>query len=108
MAAYDPRMMVQLLIYGCCRGVASGRLILSRFSGGITGKRDKLATAEGQSVLKMHKAVVGPVFGQIKERRGFRRFLLCGLASVEAEWKMICATPTLLKPFRSGWRPQSA
>jgi Transposase DDE domain len=32
------------------------------------------------------------VFGQIKERRGFPRFLLRGLGSVEAEWKMIYAT----------------
>jgi transposase len=70
--------------------------------------RHKLRTAEGRAVYKLRKAVVEPVFGQIKERRGFRRFLLRGLASVEGEWKMICATHNLLKLFRSGWRPQSA
>jgi len=52
--------------------------------------------------------VVEPVFGQIKEQRGFRRFLLRGLGNVAAEWKLICATHNLLKLFRSGWTPQSA
>jgi transposase len=70
--------------------------------------RHKLRTAEGQAVYKLRKAVVEPVFGQIKEGRGFRRFLLRGLAKVQAEWKMICATHNLLKLFRSGWSPQSA
>jgi transposase len=70
--------------------------------------RHKLRTAEGQAVYRLRKAVVEPVFGQIKEARGFRRFLLRGLAKVQAEWQMICATHNLLKLFRSGWRPQSA
>jgi transposase len=70
--------------------------------------RHKLRTAEGQAVYKLRKAVVEPVFGQIKEARGFRRFLLRGLAKVQAEWQMICATHNLLKLFRYGWSPQSA
>jgi hypothetical protein len=70
--------------------------------------RHKLRTAEGRAVYKLRKAAVEPVFGQIKEQREFRRFLLRGLASVEAEWKMICATHNLLKLFRSGWSPQRA
>jgi transposase len=70
--------------------------------------RHKLRTAEGQAVYKLRKAVVEPVFGQIKEARGFRRFRLRGLAKVQAEWKLICATHNLLKLFRSGWSPQRA
>jgi transposase len=70
--------------------------------------RHKLRTPEGRAVYKMRKAVVEPVFGQIKEQRGFRRFLLRGLAKVGAEWKIICATHNLLKLFQSGWRPQMA
>ena len=70
--------------------------------------RHKLRTAEGQAVYKLRKAVVEPVFGQIKEARGFRRFLLRGLEKVQAEWQMICATHNLLKLFRSGWSPQRA
>ena len=70
--------------------------------------RHKLRTAERQAVYNLRKAIVEPVFGQIKEARGFRRFLLRGLAKVQAEWQMICATHNLLKLFRSGWSPQSA
>ncbi len=70
--------------------------------------RHKLRTPEGRAVYKLRKAVVEPVFGQIKEGRGFRRFLLRGLGKVQAEWQMICATHNLLKLFRFGWSPQSA
>jgi hypothetical protein len=70
--------------------------------------RHKLRTAEGQAVYKLRKAVVEPVFGQIKEGRGFRRFLLRGLGKVQAEWQVICATHNLLKLFRFGWSPQNA
>jgi hypothetical protein len=70
--------------------------------------RHKLRTVEGRPVYKLRKAVVEPVFGQIIGRRGFRRFLVRGLARVKAEWKMICATHNLLKLFRSGRSPQSA
>jgi transposase len=77
-------------------------------SGVAEQMRHKLRTPEGRAIYKMRKAVVEPVFGQIKEQRGFRRFLLRGLAPVQAEWKMICATHNLLKLFHSGWRPQNA
>jgi hypothetical protein len=70
--------------------------------------RQKLRTVEGRAVYKMRKAVVEPVFGQIKEARGFRKFLLRGLEKVQAEWKLICATHNLWKLFQSGWSPRSA
>jgi hypothetical protein len=70
--------------------------------------RHKLRTPEGRAVYKMRKAVAEPVFGQIKEQRGFRRFLLRGLKRVDAEWHLICATHNLLKLYRSGWSPQRA
>jgi transposase len=70
--------------------------------------RYKLRTAEGRAVYKLRKAIVEPVFGQIKEARGFRRFLLRGKAKVEAEWQFICATHNLLKLFGAGWSPQAA
>ena len=70
--------------------------------------RQKLRSPEGNAVYKMRKAVVEPVFGQIKERRGFRRFLFRGLKKVEAEWQIICLTHNLLKLFRAGVCPQAA
>jgi transposase len=68
----------------------------------------KLRTAAGHSTYKMRKAIVEPVFGQTKERRGFRRFSFRGLASVRLEWKLVCLTGNLLKLFRSGWMLETA
>jgi len=70
--------------------------------------RHKLQTLPGQAIYKMRKAVVEPVFGQIKEQRGFRKFLLRGLLNVQAEWKLICATHNPLKLYRSGRSSQMA
>ncbi len=70
--------------------------------------RQKLRSPEGHAVYKMRKAVVEPVFGQIKECRGFRRFLFRGLKKVETEWQIICLTHNLLKLFRAGVCPQEA
>ncbi len=67
----------------------------------------KLGTEAGRSIYKMRKAIVEPVFGQIKERRGFRRFSFRGVSKVGQEWKLICLTGNLLKLFRLGWSPQA-
>ncbi len=70
--------------------------------------RHKLRTEAGRAVYKMRKAIVEPVFGQIKERRGFRRFSLRGKQNVGSEWRLVCAVSNLLKLFRSGWMLQTA
>jgi hypothetical protein len=70
----------------------------------------KLRTEAGKAIYKMRKAVVEPIFGQIKERRNFRRFSfsLRGQDNVCAEWKLVCATSNLLKLFRYGLTPEIA
>jgi hypothetical protein len=68
----------------------------------------KLQTPSGKKVYSKRKETVEPVFGQIKDARGIRRFLLRGLGSVQAEWSLICTTHNLLKLFRSGWTLQAA
>ncbi len=65
--------------------------------------RSKLQSEAGRAVYKMRKAIVEPVFGQIKEQRGFRRFSLRGKQNVCREWKLVCAVSNLLKLFRAGW-----
>ena len=64
--------------------------------------RAKLRTEAGCAVYKMRKAIVEPVFGQIKEQRGFRRFNLRGKENVSLEWKLVCTVSNLLKLFRAG------
>jgi hypothetical protein len=62
--------------------------------------RELLASETGKALYAMRKAIVEPVFGQIKEARGIRRFRFRGLKRVSGEWKLICATHNLLKLFR--------
>lgn len=67
--------------------------------------RSRLTTEEGQALYKMRKAIVEPVFGQIKEARGLRRLLLRGLSAGRAEFRFIAATHNLLKLVRFGQAP---
>ena len=54
---------------------------------------------------RSRKPVVEPVFGQIKQARGLRRFLLRGLTNVSAEWKLWSLGHNLLKLYRFGGLP---
>jgi hypothetical protein len=60
----------------------------------------KLGTEEGKVRYAIRKQTVEPVFGQLKERQGARRFLRRGLAACDAEWKLLCGTHNLLKLWR--------
>ena len=72
-----------------------------RYSPVAEAIRERLAGEEGRAVYARRKAIVEPVFGQIKKARGFRRFSFRGLCSVEAEWQLVCLTHNLLKLFRA-------
>ncbi len=63
--------------------------------------RRKLLTKAGRAVHARRKATVEPVFGQIKQSRGLRQFLLRGIEKVRAEWSLICMTHNLLKLYRA-------
>jgi transposase len=62
-----------------------------------TAMHDKLKRAGWRSRYRLRKQIVEPVFGQIKEARGFRQFLLRGLDKVKAEWALICTAHNLTK-----------
>ncbi len=67
-------------------------------SGPLTQKmRARLRRGGHRSRYRLRKQVVEPVFGHIKECRGFRRFLLRGLEQVRAEWSILCTVHNLLK-----------
>ncbi|HSH63710.1 MAG TPA: IS1182 family transposase [Methyloceanibacter sp.] len=59
--------------------------------------RDKLKRAGWRSRYRLRKQIVEPVFGQIKQARGFRQFLLRGIENVKAEWALICTAHNLTK-----------
>jgi hypothetical protein len=62
--------------------------------------RRKLRTKAGKAVFAARKAIVEPVFGQIKQARGFRQFLLRGVDKVRGEWSLVCLTHNILKMHR--------
>ena len=64
--------------------------------------RRKLRTKRGRERYALRMETVEPVFGQIKQGRGFRQFLLRGLAKVNREWHLICTGHNLLKLFPYG------
>lgn len=68
----------------------------------------KLRTLRGRATYSKRKEVVEPVFGQIKQARSLRQFLLRGVDKVRGEWSLICTTHNLLKLFRAARRPATA
>ena len=78
--------------------------IIEPLQGGATPAqrmRHKLSNSEDREKYKRRKAIVEPVFGQIKEARGLRRFLLRGIDKVRAEFNLMAMTHNLLKLFRT-------
>jgi transposase len=63
----------------------------------VRAMRARLRRGGWRSRYRLRKVTVEPVFGQIKERRGFRRFSLRGREKVRCEWRMVCAAHNLVK-----------
>jgi hypothetical protein len=61
---------------------------------------EKVKSEKGRALYARRKVIVEPVFGQIKEVRGFRQFSLRGLEKVNGEWRLVCLTHNLLKVWR--------
>jgi hypothetical protein len=64
--------------------------------------RRKLLTKKGRVTYGLRKQIVEPVFGQMKQVRGLRQFLLRGLEKVNGEWSLWCTTHNLLKIWVAG------
>lgn len=83
--------------------IATGRAkhpsdVKRKITGPLTkAMRDKLKRAGWRSRYRLRKQIVEPVFGQIKQARGFRQFLLRGIEKVRAEWALICTAHNLTK-----------
>jgi transposase len=87
--------------------VATGRAKDPAAETGKTGgpltqaMRKKIADGGFETPYRLRKQIVEPVFGQIKQARGFRQFLLRGIEKVRAEWAMICTAHNLTKLARA-------
>jgi transposase len=85
-----------------------GKPSASRSDGLRAAMAAKLASADGKALYALRRQTIEPVFGQIKEQQGARRFLRRGLAACEAEWKLLCGTHNLLKLWRHQTTPPAA
>ena len=65
----------------------------------------KLLTQRGRRLYRLRGITVEPVFGQVKEGQGCRRFMRRGLRAAQSEWSLIATTHNLLKLWRSGKAP---
>lgn len=79
------------------RNEACKRGPLPKGASRVERMKRKLQTKVGAAVYASRKYIVEPVFGQIKQARGFRQFLLRGLEKVRGEWALVCMTHNLLK-----------
>ncbi len=99
-ALLNPVMATQKMKHGEVLPQVRGRIPID-----MTPKdrmRRKLCTKKGQEIYSKRKSTVEPVFGQIKQARGLRQFLLRGHENVSAEWQMWCLSHNLLKLYRHG------
>jgi Transposase DDE domain len=85
-----------------------GKPSASRSDGLRAAMRAKLASNDGKAHYAKRWETVEPVFGQIKEQQGARRFLRRGMRACEAEWKLLCGTHNLLKLWRHTTTQQAA
>ena len=63
----------------------------------LEAMRERLRAGGFENPYRLRKQTVEPVFGQIKHARGFRQFLMRGLAKVSGEWAIVCTAHNLLK-----------
>ena len=85
-----------------------GKPTASRSDGLRAAMTATLASDDGKACYAKRKETIEPVFGQLKEQQGARRFLRRGLAACEAEWKLLCGTHNLLKLWRHQTMPPAA
>jgi len=67
----------------------------------VQAMRTRLRRGGFKSRYRLRKQTVEPVFGQIKQARGLRQFLLRGLAKVSHEGALICTAHNLVKLTRA-------
>ena len=63
----------------------------------VEAMRQRLKRGGRRSRYRLRKQVVEPVFGQIKQARGFRQFLMRGIDKVRGEWALLCTVHNILK-----------
>lgn len=80
----------------CTKATKGGRMITRDNQEPLRQQmREKVRSAAGAEVYKRRKAIVEPVWGQIKRVMGFRQVSMRGLAAVRDEFLMVCGAYNL-------------
>jgi hypothetical protein len=85
-----------------------GKPSASRSDGLRAAMTAKLKSEDGKARYAKRRETVEPVFGQLKERQGARRFMRRGMRACQAEWKLLCGSHNLLKLWRHTVTPRAA
>ena len=74
----------------------------------VAAMREKIRAGGHDTPYRLRKQLPEPVFGQIKQARGFRQFLMRGLDKVAREWGLVCLAHNMLKLAHAEGRSLSA
>ena len=89
-------------VRAACSQDARGRQIeISPHHQALERQRAKQHDPEKQKLLRKRKTIVEPIFGVIKQARGFRRWTVRGLENVKTQWSLICAACNLKKMYKA-------
>jgi transposase len=88
----------------CTTSTTKGRSIaISPHDAALRAHRALMATDAARTAYRRRKTLPEPTFGILKDRHGARRFLLRGLANVQAEWTLL-AVAFNLRTLARIWR----
>jgi hypothetical protein len=85
-------------VRAACTQDGRGRQIeISPYHQALARQRAKQQDPERQKLLRKRKTIVEPIFGVIKQARGFRRWTVRGLENVRTQRALICTAFNLRK-----------
>lgn len=84
-----------------CSSNKRGRTILrGEHTAVVSRQLKKQKLVPNREILQSRKWIVEPVFGQIKENMGFRRWTVRGIENVRTQWSLICTAFNLKKLYK--------
>ena len=84
-----------------CSPNKRGRTILrGEHIAAVSRQREKQKSVRQQEIMSSRKWIVEPIFGQIKENMGFRRWTVVGIENVRTQWSLICTAFNLKKLYK--------
>jgi IS5 family transposase len=79
------------------------QILVKEKNGPLERMRKKIDSEEGRHIYSWRLGIVEPVFGNIRETLGLRRFSLRGKAKVTGQWRLMSMLHNIFKIHRYGW-----